>query len=154
EYTGKVLTGKTARCPDRKNGKEAVYEIDADKSWGICHDEEYLYVTLYGMSNLVCSFALETQRLWSPYQCLFDSAGMDRIVYHGPTVTQTEYTRENGNIKIKIPVKEFASFVRKGFPMRVNVSGEDFSWAGNSPWPGRLLHGAYNPACTGWLVME
>ncbi|MBO5760744.1 MAG: hypothetical protein J6S53_04290, partial [Lentisphaeria bacterium] len=116
EYTGKVLTGKTALCPHLKNGEEAVYKIDAGKSWGICHDEEYLYVTLYGMSNLVCSFTLETQRLWSPYQCHFDAAGMDRIVYHGPTVTQTEYTREKGNIKIKIPIKEIASFIRKGFP--------------------------------------
>lgn len=153
EYTGKLLTGKVARCPGRTE-KEILNKIDENKSWSISHDAENLYLTLYGMSDIVCNFALETQRLWSPFQIFFDPAGMDRIVYHGPNLSGTVFTRENGNINVTIPLKEFHGFIREGFPMRVSVSGADFSWVENPPWPSRLLHGAYNPARAAWLVME
>ncbi|MBO7147096.1 MAG: hypothetical protein J6W81_05055 [Lentisphaeria bacterium] len=153
EYTGAKLTGAVAECP-RKDAAEIIQKIDDTKSWSISYDDDNFYLSLYGMSDVPCYFALETCRMWSPYQIIFDPVRVDRVLYAGPFISATKIVRSAEKISITIPRSEFDGFVREGFPMRVNVYGDDFGWVKNTPWPSRLLHVTFNPNCTGWLVLK
>ena len=51
------------------------------------------------------------------------------------------------------PLHMFDGFRREGFPMRINIWGEDFHWVDPKSWPWRLQHNDYNPAGMGWLIM-
>ncbi|MBE6386340.1 MAG: hypothetical protein E7048_11870 [Lentisphaerae bacterium] len=154
-YTGRTLSGVSAVVNRQSSGVITPYDMREGISWHGEFDDENLYITVCGTADRQFSLVIEPCRLWTPFQVDF----LSRDAFYCPdAVFTTEpeliVNRDENNTQIVIPLEIFSRFIRKGFPMRMNIYGKDFHWVSPDPWPSRLQHGTFNPAAAGWLVFN
>ena len=123
--------------------------------WTSCYDAGELSVVIDGSEGRAFSVEIEPCRLWPPLRIDFDREG---VPYLYPLIFREvpviRYERGDGRLTIRIPLKTFEGFHRRGFPMRINIWNGTDGWVRREPWENRLLHRDYNPECAGWLIFE
>ena len=154
EYTGRNPVGMKAYCHKTSAEKE-FYAMGNDVSWCAAQDDVNLYFEIKNARYKNCSFLIEPCRLWTPFRIDLYPDDTQRFYFtvfaERPDV-RVEY--DGADVKITVPLKIFDGFRRPGFPMRMNIYGDDFAWIKPEPWQGRLLHGDFNPASAGWLILN
>lgn len=153
-YTGLKPEGDSAVIYRKGTKTPNIYAMGHDASWQAEYDDEYIYFCLYNIRDKHAVMDIEPCRHWISACVFLDPP--DRMAYSSCNYAQIpeKKVEYHGNdILLSIPLHMFDGFRREGFPMRINIWGEDFHWVDPKPWPWRLQHNGYNPAGMGWLIM-
>ncbi len=155
EYTGKKPAGLIAVSTRKGKALQPNPIPGKNASWTSYHDEETLYFEVEGLSGEDFRLEIEPCRLWQAFRIDFLKNGEDIVyefIFRVPP--QVSFRHEENRITVGIPLSIFDGYRHEGFPMRVNIQGKDFSWAGGKPWESRLLQRDFNPNNTGWLILQ
>lgn len=155
EYTGKKPSGLSAVSTRKGESLRPNPIPGKNASWTSWHDGKTLHFEAEGLSDEDFRLEIEPCRLWQAFRIDFMKNGKN-IVYDfifrvPPEIT---FKRDGTRVAASIPLALFDGYRHEGFPMRVNVQGENFSWAGGKPWKSRLLQRDFNPNNTGWLILQ
>lgn len=155
EYTGERPVGPQTLCRRGSPSGEMEKVGGTGMRWTSWYDAGELAIVIDGCGGREFSVEIEPCRLWPPLRIDFDRTGepyLYPLIFRELPVFR--YERGDGRLTIRIPLKTFDGFHRRGFPMRINIwSGTD-GWVRREPWENRLLHRDYNPECAGWLIFE
>ncbi len=145
-YTGELPEGIVAIAGTRAGEKMAVGD---HAFWQVWHDHETLYVRCTGAN--VFQVEIEPCRLWPAIVAKLDKNGKFN---YNKLIFRVEPNITIDNNTIRFPLEIFDGYRRKKFPMRINISTPEASWASGKPYPARLLHDTFNPARAGWLFIK
>ncbi len=143
-YTGAKPSGTAARFGEWQSAGSA--------RWRAVKGPETLRFEVTGAGELPVRIELEFRRSW-PILFLESTPGnfqSNAEKFRKPE--QLNIQRSADSFSAEIPLRLFDGFRHEGFPFRVNVTAGTGSWIPVSPWPSRLIYGAWNPACAGWLL--
>ncbi|MFA6930548.1 MAG: hypothetical protein WCT05_09480 [Lentisphaeria bacterium] len=156
QYTGRTPEGKVAICGKQLSTAQWQQITGLPgASWAAAQQNGELVIAVRGLEGKAFCLEIEPCRLWPPLRIDFDPAGnptcLDSICREIPKL---HYEKQTDQMNTLIPMEFFAGYRRPGFPLRFNLRGKDFSWVDGENYPSRLMHGDYNPAKAGWLVMN
>jgi len=155
QYTGLQPQGKVAVC-GRSLAEAVRQEISGrcGADWAAALQGDELHIAIRGLQGSAFCIELEPCRMWPPLFIAVDAQGLgsclDCICREIPAV---RYEQHTGEFRVIIPMAVFEGFIRPGFPLRFNLRGKDFSWVEGENYPSRLMHGEFNPARAGWLLL-
>lgn len=148
-YSGRKPEGKVAYC-----GAKDAQQMENGVSWQAFAENGELTVRVTGAVGKRISVRFEPARMSTALRV--DVAPDGAVTFNDDVLPDIPEIRgqQYGDITdIQIPLAPFESFIREGFPVRINVFGDGFAWCDPKPWKRRLMHGTYNPAAAGWLFL-
>ncbi len=150
-YTGEKPEGPVAMCAFGAPGAERQAIGDAG-FWSAYRDQDVLHFVLEGTLGKAVTIELEPCRLWPPIVITVSPQGavsVNQFIFRVPPVLASEV--KDGATVVGVPLVLFDGYRHGASPVRLNVRCGEAAWVKHEPWPGRLLHGSYNPASAGWL---
>ncbi len=147
-YTGKNPDRPLAVC-------DTEYDMGNDYAWSANYRDEKLHVTVKNAVGTNFALVLEPRPLWTPFRIDFQPGGFYRVnSWIFPQEPEVMVEHSGKDILISIPLAPMKEFIRPGFPVKFNIYGDKFRWVEPQKWPSRLMHGDYNPAGAGYLVLN
>ncbi len=154
-YTGACPEGPVARCGQSRESAPRYALLGREQaSWAVWQQNEALVFSFQGLGGTAFCLEIEPCRLWPPVRCEITAAGK-LVVYDGifREIPVFESCVDASEITLTVPLSLLAGYRRPGYPVRVNVRGEGFSWIAGENYESRLMQRDYNPARAGWLQL-
>lgn len=152
QWTGENPTGYVAVAGERCN-------IGNAGCWHAQLVDDKLQITLERKREYDYVVYLEPRRLWTPFRVqIMNDNSCDVLDFICREAVDIQIEFSNDTAVFNIPMNLFDGFRQSGFPVRFNIQAEQNgavveSWGGKNSWQERLVHGHYNPADSGWLIL-
>ncbi len=156
EFAGRTPKGLSARCARAGRPAER-HPVAGGLVWSASHDDANIYLRFENTAGKHFIAELEPCRGWMPVRIEFCKGQAGLFDRQYATVPDIRCDMQENAIGATIPKSLLDGFHREGFPMRFNVhelGDANASWAPGDLFPGRLTHFDFNPAKTGWLLLE